>query len=265
MPGRLGSMAARRRPTAASAAGSWRVRAGVLDGSEELETDRVDRLVEKRPDVPAACLLGIEECDPGGSVGSDEVVDERFDGFGVGESEELANVLFIDPVGRGREELVEHRLGIPHATGSELRDEVDGGRVSVATVGGEDAGELSLDLGNGQPPDIEALQARQDRRRKTGRFGRREHEDDEIRRLLERLEQRVPGVLRDLVGFVEDVDLSPQLAGWVRQTLAQVSDGIDAAVAAPRRSRRGRASSPRGWRRTTDSGRTRRRPGGSCN
>ena len=153
------------------------------------------------------------------------------DGFGIGESEELADVLLIDAVWRRREELVEHRFGVAHAAGGQLRDEVDGGRVGVAAVGGEDPGELALDLGNGQPPDVEPLEARQDRRRKARRLGRREHEDDEIRRLLERLEQRVPGVLRDLVRFVEDVDLAAQLAGRVRQTLAQVADGIDAAVA----------------------------------
>ena len=91
--------------------------------------------------------------------------------------------------------------------------------------------ELALDLGDGQAPDVEALEARQDRRREARRLGRGEHEDDEVGRLLERLQERVPGVLGDLVRLVEDVDLAPELAGRVRQALAQVADVVDAAVA----------------------------------
>ena len=49
--------------------------------------------------------------------------------------------------------------------------------------------------------------------------------------LLERLQERVPGVLRDLVRLVEDVHLAPELAGRIREALAQVPDGLDAAVA----------------------------------
>ena len=98
-------------------------------------------------------------------------------------------------------------------------------------VGGQDARQLALDLGDRQASDVVALEARQDRRREERRLGRGEHEDDEIGRLLDRLEERVPGVLGDLVRLVEDVDLAPELAGRVRQALAQVADVVDAAVA----------------------------------
>ena len=95
----------------------------------------------------------------------------------------------------------------------------------------EDPVELALDLGDRQAADVEPLEARQDRRREARRLGRGEHEDDEVGRLLERLQQRVPGVAGDLVRLVEDVDLAAQLAGRVRQAFAEVADGIDAAVA----------------------------------
>ncbi len=67
--------------------------------------------------------------------------------------------------------------------------------------------------------------------REPGGLGRGEHEGHELGRLLERLQQGVPGVLRDLVRLVEDVDLALELAGRVRQSLAQLADGVDAAVA----------------------------------
>ena len=108
---------------------------------------------------------------------------------------------------------------------------MDGGRLGLAAIGGQDARQLALDLGDRQAPDVVALEARQDRRREERRLGRGEHEDDEVGRLLDRLEERVPGVLGDLVRLVEDVDLAPELAGRVRQAFAQVADVVDAAVA----------------------------------
>ena len=151
--------------------------------------------------------------------------------LGVGQPEQVADVAFLDPLRRRGQELVEHRFGVAHAAGGEPGDEVDGGRLGLAPVGGQDAGELALDLGDRQTPDIESLEPRQDGRREARRLGRGEHEVHEVGRLLERLQERVPGVLRDLVRLVEDVDLAPELAGRVRQSLAQVADGVDAAVA----------------------------------
>ena len=53
---------------------------------------------------------------------------------------------------------------------------------------------------------------------------------DEVGRLLERLEERVPGVAGDLVGLVEDVDLAPEVAGRIGEPVAQLADLVDAAV-----------------------------------
>ena len=196
-----------------------------------LAPDRLDRLIEQGAQVAAALVERIEERDAGGAVATNEMVDERLDHLGIGQAEQVADGRFVDALRGGRQELVEHRLGVAHAAGRQPGDQVDGGRIRLAAVGGEDAGELALDLGDGQPPDVEALEARQDRRREARRLGRGEHEHDEVGRLLERLEQGVPGVARDLVRLVEDVDLAPELAGRVRQPLAQVPDGVDAAVA----------------------------------
>ena len=99
-----------------------------------------------------------------------------------------------------------------------------------AAVRLEDPPELALDLVGREAPDVEPLEARQDRRREVLRVGRGEHEDDELGRLLERLEEGVPGVLRDLVGLVEDVDLAAQVGRGVVDALAELADGVDPAV-----------------------------------
>ena len=135
------------------------------------------------------------------------------DDLGVGQTEQVADVRLLDPLRRGRQELVEHRLGVAHPAGGQPGDQMDRrpdrpARPSAARM----RAELALDLGDGQAPDVEALEARQDRRREDRRLGRGEHEDDEVGRLLDRLEERIPGVLRDLVRLVEDVDLA--LRSW---------------------------------------------------
>ena len=75
------------------------------------------------------------------------------------------------------------------------------------------------------------LAARQDRQRDLAVLGRREHEHNLGRRLLERLEQGVPGLRRQHVDFVDDVDLVPVAGRGVTHGLAQLADGVDAAVA----------------------------------
>ena len=153
------------------------------------------------------------------------------DGLGVGQAEQVADAALVDVVGCRRQQLIEHRFRIAHAARGESGDEADRGRIGRPTVRLQDAGELALDLGHRQPADVVALQAGEDGGREARRFGRGEHERHEVRRLLERLQQGVPGVLGDLVRLVEDVDLALQLARWIRQSLTELAHGIDAAIA----------------------------------
>ena len=167
---------------------------------------------------------------PGEGIVGDEGVDEPVDRLRVGQSEQVAHPWLVELVCRRRQQLVEHRLGVPHAAGGEAGDQVNGFRRGGSTVGVEDPPELAFDLVRRQAPDVEALKARDDRRRELLGMGRREHEDDELGRLLERLQEGVPGVLRDLVGLVEDVDLASKVGRGVVDPLAQVTDGVDPAV-----------------------------------
>ncbi len=135
-----------------------------------------------------------------------------------------------DRVGGCREQLIQDRLGVAHPARGQSRDEGQGGRLHDTAIGLEDPGELALDLGDGQAPHVVALEARQDGGREPGRLGGGEQEEDEVGRLLDRLQERVPGIARDLVGLVEDVDLAAEMPGRIRQPIAQVADLVDAAV-----------------------------------
>ena len=73
----------------------------------------------------------------------------------------------------------------------------------------------------------EALATRQHRHGDFVHLGRREDEFDVRRRLLERLQQRVEGVLRQHVHFVDDVDLVPRRDRAIAHALGQVTDIVD--------------------------------------
>ena len=141
----------------------------VGEARDELGADGLDGLVEQCAQVPATLLERVEQRDPGRAVASDEVVDERLDDLGVDQAEQVADVGLVDPLGRGREQLVEHRFCVAHPAGGEPGDEVERGRLRLPAVGGEDPGELALDLGDRQPSDVIALETRQDRRREAPR------------------------------------------------------------------------------------------------
>ncbi len=159
-----------------------------------------------------------------------ERVDEPVHELTLGEAEQLAHGLGLDAVrGRG-EELVEDRLGVAHPARGQAGHDRDGLGVGLPSVGGQDPLQLAADLVHGEPPDVEPLETRQDRGREVLGVGGREHERDELGRLLERLEERVPRVARDLVRLVEDVDLAPQVRRRVVEAVAELAHVVDAAV-----------------------------------
>ena len=209
-PRRVGSMAARRRAAAARAGSAGA--AGREPGEQPL-AQRVDDLVQEDAQVPAALLEPVEEADarrprrPPASA-----IDEAVDQLGVGEAQQVPHGVGLDaarPSTTSSWSRIDSASRMPPAARRAMSATASGSasRPSAARI----RSSLPRDLGDGEPPDVEPLEPRQDRRREVLRVGRREHEGHEVGRLLERLEEGVPGVLRDLVGLVEDVDLAPQV------------------------------------------------------
>src|SRR5262249_18528963 len=97
---------------------------------------------------------------------------------------------------------------------------------------GQDNGSQTLNnLRKADSRKIEALAARQDRGRYLLHFGRSQNEFHMCRRLLQRFEKSVEGVLGQHVNFVDDVDLVARSSRPVLDILANFADLIDAAVA----------------------------------
>jgi hypothetical protein len=128
----------------------------------QLGADGIDRLVEERPDVAAALLEAVEERDAGRAVARHQMVDEGRHDLRVGESEQVTDGRFLDDVRGGREELVEHRLGVAHAARSQSGDEVDGSRIGLRPSAARIRPSLPSISAHGQATDVEPLEARQD-------------------------------------------------------------------------------------------------------
>ena len=79
--------------------------------------------------------------------------------------------------------------------------------VSVDVFVARDRANLRKDIHKLYGMKAEVLAARAHGLRDVFRLRRRHHEDDVVRRLLERLEQGIEGSIGDLMGLVEDVDL----------------------------------------------------------
>ena len=76
----------------------------------------------------------------------------------------------------------------------------------------------------------ERLAARPDRRQHLSEVRCTEDEDEVGRGLLDQLQQRIEGRIRELVGLVEDVDLVAPLDGLEDDALADLPDVVDAAL-----------------------------------
>jgi hypothetical protein len=76
--------------------------------------------------------------DAGRAIAGHEMVDEGGHDLGIRQTQQVADGRLLDPLGRGGQELVQHRLGIAHPAGGESGDEVDGRGIGVAHVRRQD-------------------------------------------------------------------------------------------------------------------------------
>ena len=94
-----------------------------------------------------------------------------------------------------------------------------------------DVREMRGELARRDAPQVEPLAARQHRHRDLVDLGRGEQEFDVRGRLLERLQQRVEGVLRQHVDFVDDVDLVARRDRGIAHRLDDLAHVVDPGVA----------------------------------
>ena len=148
-----------------------------------------------------------------------------------GEAEHREHVRLDDGVAAKTNELIERALGVAHSAVRAARDGVERRLVNGHAFLACDLAQVIDDELDRNAAEIEPLAARENGGQHLLRLGRGEHELHMRRRLFERLEERVEGLLREHVNFVNDVDFELRGGGRVLHRLAQLADFINATVA----------------------------------
>ncbi len=149
----------------------------------------------------------------GGAQGSRGIAgDDRLERFkqllGIGDAEHRQHVLRSDRLLAGvRDELLERAERVAEAARRVTSDQRDGSGFDRDLLLGGDAREHPRHLLDRRAAEVKPVAAIDDRRQHFLGFSRGEHEDRPRRRLLQGLQERVPGLLREHVRLVEDVDL----------------------------------------------------------
>ena len=156
---------------------------------------------------------------------------QRRDVIDRGETEDGKHVLLVHFVAAERNNLVEHGLGIAHATFGRARDDLGCRRVELHLFQFGDGQQMVGRHVIADGLEVEALAAADDRGRKFVRLGRGEEEFHVGRRLLEGFEQGVEGRTAQHVNLVDQVDAELASCRQEADVLAQLADLLDAIVA----------------------------------
>ena len=182
--------------------------------------------VKSRPDSDSDCTVR--------SAAARVAVGQRLAGrehqLGVGHAEDLEHVVELHLVAAVGHELLERPERVAERAGGRARQHAHRGVGDLDALLGRHALQHARDLLERGALEVEAVAAVDDRGRHLVRLGRRQHEHHVLGRLLERLQERVPGRRREHVRLVEDVDALAALHRRERHVLAQLADVVDRVV-----------------------------------
>ena len=102
-----------------------------------------DDLVGKGDEVAAVALELVEQADAVQRVAAGEGGHEAVDALHLGQAEQVAHRVGIDLLDAARDDLVEHRLGVAHAAGGALGDQVERVVGDRSALGLRDAAQLA--------------------------------------------------------------------------------------------------------------------------
>ncbi len=193
-----------------------------IGGEAHRAADESRQVVQRRARVRAGRVELGAALEDARAVAREDRREERDERRPVGRSEERGDVRGRHAAARARRGLVEEREPVAEAAGRRGGQRPEGRALDERrallrrgrrlddreALAPRDVGEPVGDLVVRQAPEVEALAAREDRRRDLVALGRREDEDGVGRRLLERLEEGLERGRRDRVDLVDDEDLA---------------------------------------------------------
>ena len=169
----------------------------------------------------------LDEDERTGGVPIDDRVADPEERVLLDRPEQLEHRLDVDLVPCRRRELVESRDGVAERAARAARDQRERGVRRFDLLRVADAPEHLHELGQPRPREHERLAARAHRLQHLREVGRTEDEHEMRRRLLDQLQERVPGGVGELVRLVEDVDLVAPLGRLQDHALADLADVVD--------------------------------------
>jgi hypothetical protein len=130
----------------------------------------------------------------------------------------------------GGDRLIENRERIAHGAVAGLGQQGESIVIGFNVFAADQIAQLADDVVELDGAKTEVLAARANGLRNVFRLRGRQHEDDVVRRFLQRLEQSIESGVGDLVGFVENVNLEAVARRAVARGLAQFANFVDAAI-----------------------------------
>jgi len=148
----------------------------------------------------------------------------------VDDPQQRGHISGLDVLAGESNDLIQNTLRIPHAAVGLERDDAQRFRIDRNLLLAAQRLQL-LDYGLMRHAlEIEALAARQDRRRNLVRLGGGKNKKHPCRRLFQGLQKSVEGLVGEHVHFIDDINAVFAGMGSVAQPLAQVAHFVDAAV-----------------------------------
>ena len=191
----------------------------------------LDEVCQKAAQLLAGLVLLIHGAQGIDGVAFQNVPCQGGHGFAGGEAKDIQHVLLGDLVSAEGHELIQHGLRIAHAALRALADGVGGLFIEVHTLQLRDVQQV---LGNdriGDAAQVKALAAADDGGQDLVGLRGGKDELHVLRRLLQRLEQRIEGPGGEHVHLVDVVDLVPAAGGGVFDVVAQLAHLLHAVVA----------------------------------
>ena len=206
-------------------------RRAAADTRHEAIAESREELLEDATGIGAAGEARVEGNQRRGGIAAGNRPDQRADPLLAAGADDGMDIVDTDRAGARAEELLEERLAVAHAAGSTAGDELEGAVGDRRPLGADDLAETAGNRGGIDGDEVEPLAAGEDRDRELLRLRRAEDELHVPRRFLEGLQERVEGLTREHVDFVDDVDFESSASGADGDVLPQGADLVDAAVA----------------------------------
>ncbi len=205
-------------------------------GRHRTQQDEVPEPVEQVAGEPARVVPGLGEAFhravDGACVLRGQRVHHRVDQRHIGDPEQGHGALVGHAVrARTRDELVQHRLGVPCRPAARTDDQRIHRGLDRDLLGGHVALQQLPHRTRRDQPERVVVRPRPDRRQHLVRLGRGEDEDQVFRRLLHDLEQRVEALRGDHVGLVDDEHPVARFGRGVEGAVPQLTGVVDTVVA----------------------------------